>query len=278
MAEQGARHKICENSSFLFIMYKFKICAQYFKKITYRLELIMKNSRKHRQKNNMQHKYFSQHIFPTRRKTSTHRLYITCFIAIILICLFGHSKLTNAQKNVAEIQKDIADSLVRFHVVSAGDSEYEQSLKLLVKNSVLNFLSEKLAFVSSKEETLTIIEELTPQIISIAQSVLSENNCNIPVTANIEESFFPVKAYGDLTLPAGKYTALKIVLGEGKGTNWWCVLYPPLCFVDATYGVVPDESKAAFKALLSEDEYNMIFSENVVFRFKILKFLNNFFK
>lgn len=231
----------------------------------------MKNKRKH-------HKCFSQRIFPTKRKTTAHGLYITGFIAILLICLFGHSKLTNAQKNVADIQKSLADSIVRFHVVSADDSEYEQSLKLLVKNSVLEFLSEKLASVSSKEETLTIIEELTPQIISLAQSVLRKNNCNAYVTANIEESFFPVKAYGDLTLPAGKYTALKIVLGEGKGTNWWCVLYPPLCFVDATYGVVPDESKAAFKTLLAEDEYNMIFGENVVFRFKILKFLNNFFK
>lgn len=238
----------------------------------------MKNKRKHRQKNNMQYKYFSQHIFTTKGKASAHRLYITGFITILLICLFGHSKLTNAQKNVADIQKSLAGSIVRFHVISAGDSEYEQSLKLLVKNSVLEFLSEKLACVSSKEETLTIIEELTPQIISLAQSVLRKNNCNAYVTANIEESFFPVKAYGDLTLPAGKYTALKIVLGEGEGTNWWCVLYPPLCFVDATYGVVPDESKAAFKTLLAEDEYNMIFGENVVFRFKILKFLNNFFK
>ncbi len=213
----------------------------------------------------------------THTSNKSGKLFVVGILAITLMCLLGHNKLTNAQKSVTEIQKGIADSIVRFHVVSAGDSEYEQSLKLLVKNSVLDLLSERLADVTSKEETLAIIEELTPQIISLAQSVLHENNCNVSVTAGIEEAFFPVKTYGDLTLPAGEYTALRIVLGEGEGTNWWCVLYPPLCFVDATYGVVPDESKTAFKTILAEDEYDMIFGENVVFRFKILKFLNKFF-
>lgn len=213
----------------------------------------------------------------THTGNKSGKLFVIGFVTIMLICLLGHDKLTNAQKSVAEIQKGLADSIVRFHVVSAGDSEYEQSLKLLVKNSVLDLLSEELIDVSSKEETLAIIEELTPQIISLAQSILRENNCNASVTAGIEKNFFPVKTYGDLTLPAGEYTALKIVLGEGEGTNWWCVLYPPLCFVDATYGVVPDESKATFKTILAEDEYDMIFGENVVFRFKIFKFLNKFF-
>lgn len=213
----------------------------------------------------------------THKRNKYGKLFTVGFIAITLLCFFGHGKLSSAEKSVSEIQKGLADSIVRFHVVSAGDSEYEQSIKLLVKNSVLDLLSEKLANVSSKEETLEIIEELTPQITSLAQSILRENNCDASVTAGIEDAFFPVKTYGDLTLPAGEYTALKIVLGEGEGTNWWCVLYPPLCFVDATYGVVPDESKATFKTFLSEDEYDMIFGENVVFRFKFLKFLNKFF-
>ena len=211
------------------------------------------------------------------RKKSKLKLLTLGIIILALIIFLGHDKITGNETSVSDIQKGIAESIVRFHVVSAGDSEYEQSLKLLVKNTVLDFLSEKLADVTSKEETLSVLYELKQEITELAAGVLRKNNCSTSVTTNIEDTFFPVKTYGDLTLPAGEYTALKIVLGEGDGTNWWCVLYPRLCFVDATYGVVPDESKAAFKTILAEDEYDMIFGENVVFRFKILKFLNKFF-
>lgn len=202
---------------------------------------------------------------------------ILTIIAISIICILFWNKYNSKAVSVAAIQQGLADSIVRFHVVSAGDTDYEQSIKLLVKNKVLDLMSDKLSDINSKEETIAIIKESIPQIIKCANSVLLENNCNINVTADIEESFFPIKSYGDLTLPAGNYTALKIVLGNGEGTNWWCVLYPPLCFVDATYGIVPDESKATFKTILDEDEYNLIFGETVVFRFKILKFLNKFF-
>lgn len=211
------------------------------------------------------------------RKKSKLKLLTLGIISLSIILFLGRDKITNNETSVADIQKGIAESIVRFHVVSAGDSEYEQSIKLLVKNTVLEFLSEKLADVTSKEETLSVLEKLKPEITELAHSVLRKNNCNTSVTTNIEDSFFPIKTYGDLTLPAGEYTALKIVLGEGDGTNWWCVLYPRLCFVDATYGVVPDESKATLKTILAEDEYNLIFGEKVVFRFKILKFLNKFF-
>lgn len=211
------------------------------------------------------------------RKKGKHKLLTMGIISLTIILFLGRDKITNNETSVSDIQKGIAESIVRFHVVSAGDSEYEQSLKLLVKNTVLDFLSEKLADVTSKEDTLLILDELKPEITELARSVLRKNNCNTSVTTNIEDDFFPVKTYGDLTLPAGEYTALKIVLGEGDGTNWWCVLYPRLCFVDATYGVVPDESKAALKTILAEDEYNLVFSEKVVFRFKILEFLNKFF-
>ncbi|MBE5948989.1 MAG: stage II sporulation protein R [Lachnospiraceae bacterium] len=210
-------------------------------------------------------------------KKSKLKLLTLGIISLTIILFLGRDKITDNETSVADIQKGIAESIVRFHVVSAGDSEYEQSIKLLVKNTVLEFLSEKLADVTSKEETLSVLEELKPEITKLAAEVLRKNNCNTSVTTNIEDDFFPVKTYGDLTLPAGEYTALKIVLGKGDGTNWWCVLYPRLCFVDATYGVVPDESKNTFKTILAEDEYNLIFSEKVVFRFKILKFLNKFF-
>lgn len=194
----------------------------------------------------------------------------TFALMTFLLCCY-HFMNSSAEN----IQKNIADSIVRFHVISAGDTEYEQALKLIVKNSVIELLNTELANASSKEETLEKLEALTPEIIATAKTKLKENGSDLSVSASICDCFFPIKTYGDLTLPAGEYTAYRIVLGEGKGTNWWCVLYPQLCFVDATYGVVPEESKTEFKTLLDETEYNVIFGKNVKFRFKFLKFLNN---
>ncbi|MBO5227875.1 MAG: stage II sporulation protein R [Lachnospiraceae bacterium] len=195
------------------------------------------------------------------------------FLTVVL--LYSYHIMNMSAEN---IQKNIADSIVRFHVISAGDTEYEQSLKLIVKNSVIEFLETELALASSKNETLEMLDALTPEIVATANARLKENGSDLSVSVSICDCYFPIKKYGDLTLPAGEYTAYRIVLGEGKGTNWWCVLYPQLCFVDATYGVVPAESKAEFKTLLEETEYNVIFGKNVKFRFKFLTFLNDFFK
>ncbi len=197
-------------------------------------------------------------------------------LVLVLLLAYGYHVMNTSATN---IQKEIADSIVRFHVISAGDSEYEQALKLVVKNSVIELLETELASVSSKEETLEKLSSLTPEIISLAETILKENGSDLSVSAAItDDCYFPIKSYGDLTLPAGEYTAYQIVLGEGEGTNWWCVLYPRLCFVDATYGVVPEESKSEFKTLLDETEYNAIFGKNVKFKFKFLKFLNNILK
>ncbi|MBQ9766289.1 MAG: stage II sporulation protein R [Lachnospiraceae bacterium] len=183
-----------------------------------------------------------------------------------------------SEESLRDLQESLADSIVRFHVISAGDSDEEQSLKLMVKNAVIDMLEEELSDASSKEETLEKLSMLTPEIIALAKATLKENGSDLSVSAAVcDNCFFPIKTYGDLTLPAGEYTAYRIVLGEGEGTNWWCVLYPRLCFVDAAYGVVPEESKEDFKALLDETEYNAIFGKNVKFKFKFLSFLNELF-
>ena len=201
------------------------------------------------------------------------KIVLPALVLLLLLCYGYHT----ANTSMENIQKDIADSIVRFHVISAGDSESEQALKLIVKNSVIEMLKTELKEASSKAETLEKLSDLTPEIISLAEAVLKENGSDLEVSATITDCYFPIKTYGDLTLPSGEYTAYRIVLGEGKGTNWWCVLYPQLCFVDATYGVVPEESKAEFSSLLDETEYNAIFGKEVKFKFKLLKFLNNIF-
>ncbi len=97
--------------------------------------------------------------------------------------------------------------------------------------------------------------------------------------AIIGESYFPVKEYGDLTFPAGDYEALRVRLGSSEGRNWWCVMYPALCFVDSTYQVVPETSKEQLKQNLTEEEYNSLLDggDGVSYSFKIVEWIQNLF-
>jgi stage II sporulation protein R len=95
-------------------------------------------------------------------------------------------------------------------------------------------------------------------IENIAARVLSDNNKAYGAKVALGNFDFPTKAYGNLTLPAGNYQALKIVLGDGKGQNWWCVMFPPLCFIDIAHGVLPEQTMDKLKDSLSEDEYELL--------------------
>lgn len=158
-----------------------------------------------------------------------------------------------------ELQKNIAEHVLRFHVLANSDREEDQQLKLQVKDRVIRYLSEYLANEElSLEEAKEIVNERKEEVLRIAQEVIRENGYDYTVTAEIETTYFPVKAYGDLIFPAGEYEAFRIQIGEAEGKNWWCMLYPPLCFVDVTYGYVPDASKETLEQLLEKDAYELI--------------------
>ena len=122
--------------------------------------------------------------------------------------------------------------LIRFHVIANSDSTFDQSVKLSVRDAIIDEVNALLKEAESTKEADILLADHTEEIISKANDVLSQNGCNYQATASLGTSRFPTKTYGDITLPAGEYNAFRIILGEGKGKNWWCVLYPPLCFVD----------------------------------------------
>ncbi len=126
------------------------------------------------------------------------------------------------------------DSLIRFHVIANSDSVCDQTVKLKVRDAVLDQVNAALTEAASKEEAEAILREESDAIIDTANEVLCAEGFSYTATAKLGTSVFPTKTYGNITLPAGKYNAYRIILGEGKGKNWWCVLYPPLCFVDIT--------------------------------------------
>ncbi len=207
-------------------------------------------------------------------KKKKHRLsaflFITIIVSVLLSCYsFGFSSKEN------ELQKNIASQIVRFHVRANSDSDSDQQLKLKVKDEIITYLRPMLEKSKSLEESKQILSRHTDDIKSKAESVLKKEGSTQSVSVYFENSYFPMKTYGDVTFPPGVYEAFRIDIGESTGRNWWCVLYPPLCFVDATYGVLPQDSKDTLKNILTDEEYNAITDKQCKYKFKYLTFLND---
>lgn len=206
-------------------------------------------------------------------------------VFLLLILLIGSLSTTfiHLRKNsvYAATQQELASHVVRFHVLAESDSEEDQKLKLLVKTAVLEYMEQPLARASSAEEALEILDRYTDDIIRVASDTLTKQGSTLSVKAGTELVYFPEKTYGDLTFPAGYYTAYRILLGSGGGQNWWCVLYPPLCFIDVTHCIVPEESKEEIKSFLNEEEYALITTNlpdeqnTVEIRFRLLDWLTS---
>ncbi|CCZ03806.1 putative uncharacterized protein [Eubacterium sp. CAG:603] len=201
------------------------------------------------------------------------------FIVSIIIGL-AYAYITSKPNNdISTIQQGISHKIIRFHVIANSDSDADQALKLKVKEAVVNYTAELLCNSKSISETEDLLSSHTNDIISIANNVISENNYDYPVTAEITDTYFPTKSYGSYTFPPGTYRAFQIKIGEAKGKNWWCVLYPPLCFIDISHGTVNPESEELLKETLTTDEFQAVSDEYTVkYRFKYLTFLNYFIK
>lgn len=160
--------------------------------------------------------------------------------------------------HVYSIQQELAQKLLRLHVKAASDRPEDQELKYQVKNKAVELLEQLLDFCSCKEEAMAKIKENLPVLQYELQEFLDSTDSPQHVSLSLEPSYFPVKLYGDLMFPAGIYDALLVVLEEGKGQNWWCVLYPPLCFTDLCTQSVPKESKQQLETVLTTDAWEGI--------------------
>lgn len=129
----------------------------------------------------------------------------------------------------------------------------------------------------NKQEAISLVEKNKENFKQIALDTIKNEGYSYNVNINIGNFEFPTKDYGDISLPAGYYDALRVEIGEAKGHNWWCVMFPPLCFVDISSGIVPDESKELLENNLSEEEFALISENNnteIQFKFKLLEFFN----
>lgn len=190
-----------------------------------------------------------------------------CVICGILISFAMTGCIVNAKKD--DMQKELARQVLRFHVLANSDSEEDQNLKMQVKEAVIHYMQEEIPHSDSLEETKRWSQNHLAEIESVATEVIEKEGYSYQVKVELTTSDFPDKTYGDITFPSGTYEALRIEIGDAKGQNWWCVLYPNLCFIDAVHAVVPEDGKKELKSVLEEDTYQMVTSKT---RFRVAWF------
>lgn len=205
-----------------------------------------------------------------------HRLKIAGIVVMLVvtgILMYLYGEATRGQKQ----QRAIAEQIIRLHVIANSDTDEDQELKMKVKETIVTYLRGEMQDATSVDEARQAIREHLPEIEEIAAEKMRAEGYEYSAEATLEESYFPVKEYGDLTFPAGNYEALRVKLGDSAGHNWWCVMYPSLCFVDSTYQVVPDTSKERLKESLTSEEYNSLLDggEEVSYSWKVGEWLKD---
>ena len=198
-------------------------------------------------------------------------------VIILSFLLFTYTTIC-AVSYCENVSSNIADSVFRLHVIANSDDKVDQDLKYVVRDNLIDYMNNLCKDCKSKEEAINIAKTHQEDFYKIASDTIKENGFDYPVKIEIGNFEFPTKHYGDISLPAGFYDALKVEIGEAKGQNWWCVMFPPLCFVDISSGVVPDDSKQVMEDSMSEEEFALV-SDNsnpeIKFKFKLLEFFVN---
>ena len=195
-------------------------------------------------------------------------------ISILTILLFLYTTIC-AISYANSVSQELADSVFRLHVIANSDSDDDQNLKYKVRDKLIEYMNSLIPNCEDKQEVMNTAKEHIDEFKQIAIDTVKEEGYNYNVEVKIGNFEFPTKKYGDISFPAGFYDALRVEIGEAKGQNWWCVMFPPLCFVDISTGIVPEESKKEMQNNMGEEEFALISnnkSPDIKFKFKILEF------
>ncbi len=173
----------------------------------------------------------------------------------------------------------LTDVVFRFHVRANSNSGEDLELKYKVRDKILEYLDTEAFREMSRDEVMIYLTENLNSVEMLARTVIVENGFSYNVEAYISDEYFPIRQYGDLVLPAGQYQALRIDIGEAQGENFWCILYPMMCYSVDTAAIVSKEDGEELKRNLSDEEYEKLFierdvkDEEVKIKFKFLEWL-----
>ena len=192
------------------------------------------------------------------------------FILVLMLCLI--SLFSGCSLNQSKVEYDydiINDIVIRFHVIANSDSDEDQKLKLKVRDVVINYLYPYMKDVKNLDESRKIIKEKNDEVIKLVNKVIKQNGYNYSVESRLSRENFPKKEYGNIIFPQGNYEAYRIIIGNGEGHNWWCVMFPPLCFAD--------ETKENVKSEQNTEKLNEYIEEEVKVKFKVVEWIKGLF-
>ena len=194
------------------------------------------------------------------------------FITILFIFFF----IITANSYANTISQKHGNTFFRLHILANSDSQEDQELKFKVRDAIIEYMNSLTNGENSKNEIIRICKEHKQDFETIAQKVISENGYDYDINIFIGKFSFPTKNYGNISLPAGAYDALRIEIGDAFGQNWWCSLFPPLCFVDISSGIIDSEGEDYLKENLSDEEFLIVTgnSREIKLKFKIIEVLN----
>ncbi|MGL5649048.1 MAG: stage II sporulation protein R [Clostridium sp.] len=202
---------------------------------------------------------------------------VVIILSVIGIGLFIGNKSEGIEnEGITYSYSDIKDKLIRFHVLANSDSNEDQELKMKVKNEVIKYMDPILKKSKSLDMTRNLLKENESKIIDIAEVVIKEEGYEYSVKIEFKKENFPEKIYGNIILPQGEYEAFRILIGDYKGENWWCVMFPPLCFTDVTKGEISyEETEEKMKESLGE---GVVYEEEKVeYGIKLFEILEQIF-
>lgn len=202
-----------------------------------------------------------------------HQSHVTLTALLFLsLLLVTESPRYLQDKSTSNLQQQIATQVLRFHIRANSDTVADQQKKLRIKQSLLEWLTPILSENTSKSETIQCIRKNLPDIRKEATRMAAPE----PVTVTLQKEWFPEKTYGTCTFPEGIYDALRVDIGQAKGHNWWCVLYPSLCFADAMEPSMTEEGEEKLQQVLDEDAYDLLLHpQKLKIRFRLEFFLRN---
>lgn len=193
-------------------------------------------------------------------------------LLFLFLLLVTESPRYLQDKSTSTLQQQIATQVLRFHIRANSDTVADQQKKLRIKQSLLEWLTPILSENTSKSETIQCIRKNLPNIRKEATRMAAPE----PVTVTLQKEWFPEKTYGTCTFPEGIYDALRVDIGQAKGHNWWCVLYPSLCFADALEPSMTEEGEEKLQQVLDEDAYDLLLHpQKLKIRFRLEFFLRN---
>ncbi len=204
--------------------------------------------------------------------SKTKLLFVISLLTIILVFSITYAQNTG---------NDISRSVLRLHILANSNTALDQDLKLKVRDRIITDAAQLFENCNKLDHAIEVANAHKHELKQLAEDEIKAHGFDYPVNISVGDCAFPTKSYGDITLPSGRYTALRIEIGEAKGNNWWCVMYPPLCFTDGILSA-SDAAISKLKTQLTPSEYNLITKQNsgaipVEIRFKIVEVFQNLF-